>query len=229
MKALQANVGNARDAYVFADLSGLWDEIHPAVLGAIEVNDRRQVLQHLARDHNADVFQPVGAAAGHCALVVDRRREPRNFRTHKLNNRAWVGRDVAGAQDTGYSAEKHILALDITLPRGRDVTMAVCHFVPSAAHSELASKLLEHQANEAAVWLAAQPLPTDLMVDLNGRIDRPEFARLRKEISEFVTAPSRGGSPIDGHLLTQGTGEATAHRTSSDHKAIEADIAWRRS
>ena len=229
MKALQVNVGNARDAYVFADLDGLWDEIHPAVLGAIEVNDRRRVLQHLAREHNAEVFQPVGAAAGHCALVVDRRRNPRNFRTHKINNRVWVGKDVAGARDTGYSAEKHILAIDITLPRGRDVTAAVCHFVPSASHSALASKLLRHQANEAATWLAAQDLPTDLMVDLNGRITRPEFARLRKAISEFVTAPSRAGAPIDGHLITQGTGEATAHRTSSDHKAIAADITWRRS
>ena len=228
MKAIEVNVGNASDAKVRVDLEELWS-LNPAGIGAIEVHDRRSVLHQVAREQGAQLFQPAGAAEGHCALLVDPRRQPRNFRTHKLNDKTKVGRDVAGAADTGYSAEKHILAIDITLPRGRDVTMAVCHFVPSASHSAAASRLLELQANEAARWLRAQDLPTDLMVDLNGRIDRPEFARLRKEISIFVTAPSRGGAPIDGHLLTQGTGQATAHRTSSDHKAIEADIAWRRS
>lgn len=225
MRGTHYNAGNASDAKLEADILE-WLARDPIYLGLCEVHDRRQVLAKVAKNTDRELIQFPTSTKGHCALLIREDANPRNARVHQVGERTYVGRDVAGARTNGMTAAKYIVAADLTLRNGRDVTAAEWHAVPSASHSERASRLLRSQASEAAAWLADQPLPTDLMADWNGRPQRPEFAQIVK--LGTVLAP-KGDHPIDWHLITQGTGKAIALHGSSDHPAVEADITWRRS
>jgi endonuclease/exonuclease/phosphatase family metal-dependent hydrolase len=218
---ITANAGNASDAKVRADLLRA-AALKPQAIGRQEVADRR----------GEDVpgyrtIQYAGPVKGHVALLVRRDANPRNVRLHQIGKRTHVGRDVAGARTNGWTAAKYILACDMTDPdTGADLTVATMHLVPSASHSKAAAALLATQAANAAAWLAAQSLPTDLMGDCNGQAGRPEFAPLRAA-AEPVSAPSRKGAAIDIHWIKGGTGKATAlDGYSSDHKPVVADITW---
>lgn len=226
MKITETNVGNRRNWRVRRDLAKLLKR-RPIAVVCIEVNDRRQVLAKVAKRHGYILFQYPDAARGHSAILVRADAQATNWRHHKINDETFVGREVAGAGKDGTTAEKHIVAVDVTGPRDREVTVAGVHFVPSASHVPAAAKVLAIQAAQSSVWLHQQPLPTDLCGDMNGRSERPEFAPLRKVAQPF-SAPSRKGAPIDIHWITQGHALVTAIKTSSDHKAIEANIHWRR-
>jgi endonuclease/exonuclease/phosphatase family metal-dependent hydrolase len=218
---ITANAGNASAAKVRADLLRA-AALKPLAIGRQEVADRR----------GEDVpgyrtIQYAGPVKGHVALLVRRDAKPRNVRLHQIGKRTHVGRDVAGARTNGWTAAKYILAVDLTDPAtGQDFTAATMHLVPSASHSKAASRLLATQAANAASWLAAQPLPTDLMGDCNGQAGRHEFAPLRK-VATPLSAPSRKGAAIDIHWVKGGIGKATAlDGYSSDHKPVVADITW---
>ena len=226
MKVIEWNAGNARKWRVKRDLRRLL-KTRPFAVQLVEVHDRRDALAWAAKRFGYDLIQFAGPALGHCALLIRADGMAHNPRTHQLNDRTFVGRDVAGAADNGFTAEKHIVAVDATGPRGRQVTIAVCHFVPSASKSDRAAELLDLQAKRAAAWLHGQLLPADLAMDANGKSTRPEFAPLRRVATPY-SAPSRKGEPIDIHWLTQGTAMTTPHPTSSDHDAVEADIDWHR-
>lgn len=235
MKLAEYNAGNASRRRFRRDLKrllkdrALGESVRPLVLGLVEVNDRRADLRWAAEQFGYILFQYADAARGHCAILARADSQPTNLRHHKVNDRRFVGRDVAGAAGNGFTAEKHIVAIDVTGPREREVTAAVWHLVPSASHNEHASALLADQADAGAAWLKGQLLPTDLMGDMNGQIGRPEFARLRKVIAHAVGAPSRKGVPIDWHLLTEGYGTAEGlDGYSSDHRPVVAHVDWHR-
>lgn len=226
MKAQEYNAGNASDWRLKRDLRKLLHR-KPVSLALCEVHDRRHVLAWAARKYGYDHIQFPGAARGHCALLVRKDAKAHNERTIKIGEKTFVGREVAGAGDTGWTAEKHIVAADITGGMGQQVTVAAVHFVPSASHVRAASRLLEAQADACARWLRRQPLPTDLAGDCNGQSERHEFAQLRKAAVPLA-APSRKGAAIDIHWVTQGLGSAVAlDGYSSDHKPVEAHIHWR--
>jgi len=227
LKLQEYNAGNRSDRRLKRDLKRLLKR-GPIALMLCEVHDRRHVLAWAAHKFDYDLIQFPGPALGHCALLVRKDAEAHNERTIKISERTYVGREVAGAGDTGYTAEKHIVAADIYGPHDDfEVTVAAVHFVPSASKVPAASRLLEIQADACARWLRRQPLPTDLAGDCNGQPERHEFAELRKAATP-VAAPSRKGAAIDIHWITQGVGSAIGlDGFSSDHKPVEARIHWR--
>lgn len=229
------NVGNGRatpasNRRVRRDVRALMKR-DPDAIGAQEINNRRRVLRRLARRHGWQLVQHKGAP-GHLGALINPRCRVAHRRVVKLNDRTYVGRNVAGSRITGRAPARWALIVELVAPDGSRCVVIVAHLVPSAGRkgNHLARALHDRQTEKLAELYEQQEHPTYLLADGNAAAnragERPMLAPLER-VGDIKAKPSLGARAIDIVLVPTGAdGRIEAiEGLTSEHRPNE----WRES
>ena len=234
------NVGNGRatpasNRRVRRDVRALMKRgphaIGPHAIGLQEINNRRRVLRRLARRHGWQLVQHKGGP-GHLGALIHPSCRVAHRRVVKLNDRTYVGRNVAGSRITGRAPARWALIVELIAPDGSQCVVIVAHLVPSAGRkgNHLARALHARQTEKLAELYEQQHLPAYLLADSNAAAnrdaERPMLAALER-VGDIKARPSLKGRAIDIVLVPTGTkGDIEAiEGLTSEHRPNE----WRES
>lgn len=223
LKVTTYNVGDGSDAEKTTDFNNLIAAAPvPVVIGATEVHDRYNVLGGVVGYKHV---QPRSGAGSHLGFLVQGGIPVLHSGVVPISNREYVGKDVPGARQTGYTEAKTLNWVQIRV-NGIYWTIGVTHFVPGASYDADARRLLTAQAEGAAAWFRKQGPNTILMGDFNAEASDPALSALRG-VADAYSQVSHDTRAIDiiwvsNHANTADLAALDGY--SSDHKPVTCAV-----
>lgn len=194
IKVVTYNVGD-KSATTLRDQLRRLMSMDPAAIGLQEVADREGLIRSIAGDDYKVLYEAVGQASKHNAILV---RDDVRVRSHgavKISGVAKVHPDTPGTGSGDTAPPKYINWAKIRVD-GLRWTIGVVHLVPSAERWAKNRELHNRQVRRSAAWFASRPAEPLLMGDFNA-VPRSSLLKRLRNVAKPWGKPSFGRRAID--------------------------------